>query len=325
MAAQEKVVQPGIRGDTLMKRLLCIPLVCLAAVLATAQIDITLTRKFVDTYNDKVTIDSHFRVDKTSTIHPGSQDGDIHAAGTSPETGMLTVAEVMNAKTEKTKAVKMLTSAVGSGKAIPISGAWRIWSEHGGAQDYVQGEKVPPTKDSGAAHVFEIHPVTNVSGEDVAHTWGPIPGYAYKDADRAFQAYERTHSEIVVGDGTITISTEQAGNNYTQFIAKLVGEPFHLEDGTGVMAAIYDENGELLVNERRLVVASGTPPERILLGMHEGQAVEVVGIPRISLKLLKWRVDNQQNPKCKQGCLKWNLPYELIVAAITDESPPVPD
>jgi hypothetical protein len=308
-----------------MKRLSGTILVCLWTMLAWGQIDITLTRSFIDTYADRVTIDSTFRVDVTSKIHAAKDDGDIHVAGTSPETGMLTVAEVMNAKTEKSKAVKTLMSAVGTGEPVKISGAWRLWSEHGGAQDYVQGQDVPPASNSGAAHVFEIHPVTLVSGEDVAHTWGPIQGYTYKDADAAFQAYERTNSEIVAGDGTITISTEQAGNNYTQFVAKLLSDPFHLQGGTGVMAAIYDENGDLLVNERRLVAASGTPPEEILLEMHKGQAVEVVGIPRISLKLVKWRVDNQENPKCKQSCLKWNLPYELIVAAITNKNPSVPD
>jgi hypothetical protein len=300
-------------------------LFCLCALCASAQIEITLNRSFVDSFADRVTIDSTFRVDVISKVHPASQDGDIHVAGTSAATGMITVAEVMNAKTERSKAVQSLMEAAGSGKEIPISGAWRIWSEHGGGQTYIQGEDVPPVTNSGAAHVFEIHPITKVAGEDVTHTWAPISGYVYKEAGQAFHEYERTNSEITTSADTITISTELAGYNYTQFVAKLLGEPFRLEGGTGVMAAIYDEKGDLLVNERRLVVASGTPPEQALRGMHKGQAVEVVGIPRISLKLVKWRVDNQQDPRCKQHCLTWNLPYEIIVAAITNEHPSLSD
>lgn len=303
----------------------CLLSICLWAIYANAQIEITLTREFVDTYADRVTIDSNFRVDVTSKIHSASQDGDIHVAGTSSETGMLTVAEVMNAKTEKTKAVKTLMDAAGTGQSVPISGAWRIWTEHGGGQTYAQGENVPPVTNSGTAHVFEIHPITKVAGEDVSHTWGPIDGYTYKEASQAFQTYERTNSAITTTNDTITITTELAGYNYTQFVAKLLGDPFHLQGGTGVMAAIYDEEGDLLVNERRLVVATGTPPEKVLLGMHKGQAVQVVGVPRISLKLVKWRVENQQDPRCKQRCLTWNLPYEMIIAAITNNAPPTPD
>jgi hypothetical protein len=70
-------------------------LICVCTVYASAQIEITLRRDFVDSYADRVTIDSNFRVDVTSKIHPPSQDGDIHVAGTSSETGMLTVAEVI--------------------------------------------------------------------------------------------------------------------------------------------------------------------------------------------------------------------------------------
>ena len=238
---------------------------------------------------------------------------------------MLTVAELMNAKTERNKAVKAMTDAKGTNQPIPISGAWRIWSEHGGAQEYVQGADVPVAESSGAPHVFQIHPITNVAGEDVRQTWEPIPVFTYKDADQAFPAYERTRSTISQQDGTVTILTELAAFNYTEFVAKLLGDPFQLKGGTGVMAAIYDKNGDLLVNERRLVFASGTPPEQVILGMHKGQAVQVLGIPRVSLKLVKWRVDHQNDASKCRGCLSWNLPYELIIAAVTDENPPMPE
>jgi len=231
----------------------------------------------------------------------------------------------MNAKTEKTKAVKTLMGAAGTNQPVQISGAWRIWSEHGGEQDYVQGANVPPVDNSGVAHVFEIHPITRVAGEDVTHTWEPIPGFTYKDADDAFQTYERTRSKISEANGTVTIATEKSGYNYTEFVARLLTDPFHLNGGTGVMAAILDKNGDLLVKERRLVFAAGTPPEQTILGMHKGQAVQLLGIPRVNLKLVKWRLDNQNDTKKCPNCLTWNLPYEMIVAAVTDESPSIPE
>lgn len=300
--------------------LLCVS--CFSIETCTAQITISLKSDFVTQFQDTVTIDASFRVDVFSAVHAAKQDGDIHVAGTAPEIGLLAVAEVMNAKTERNGAVKTLTSAKGSDTPVAITGAWRIWSEHGGDQDYHQGADVPVATSSGQAHVFEIHPVTKVNGRDVSHTLEPIPGYEYKDATDAFQLYERTNSQISEADGMVTISTEQAGYNYTQFVAKLLSEPFAMKGGTGVMASILDESGDLLVTERRLVFVGGTPPEQVVQGKHKGDLIEVVGIPRVSLKLVEWRLTHQDDPRCKHQCLTWNIPYEMIVAAVIDENPP---
>jgi len=304
-----------------MKRLWLLLLLCFSFGTCAAQIVINLKSDFVKQFQDSVTIDATFRVDVYSAVHPARQDGDIHVAGTAPEIGLLAVAEVMNAKTERNGAVKTLMGAKGSGTPVAITGAWRIWSEHGGQQEYQQGEDVPVATSSGEAHVFEIHPVSKVDGRDVSHTLEPIPGYTYKEAMDAFQLYERTKSQISEADGMVTISTEQAGYNYTQFVAKLLSEPFDMKGGKGVMASVLDESGDVLVTERRLVFVGGTPPEQILQGKHKGDAIEVVGIPRLNLKLVEWRLTHQDDPRCKHECLSWNIPYEMIVAAVTDENP----
>lgn len=305
-----------------MKRLwLLLLLLCLLFATCNGQIIISLKSDTVKDLQDAVTIDADFRVDVFSKIHTPAQDADIHVAGTAPQIGLLAVAEVMNAKTERNDAVKTLMDAKGTNTPVAITGAWRIWSEHGGQQEYRQGDDVPVATSSGEAHVFEIHPVTKVNGRDVSHTLGPIPGYTYKDATDAFQLYERTKSRISEADGMITISTEQAGYNYTQFVAKLLGDPFDMKGGKGVMASILDEGGDVLVTERRLVFVAGTPPAQILENKHKGDVVEVVGIPRINLKLVEWRLTHQNDPRCKNECLTWNIPYEMIVAAVTDDSP----
>jgi hypothetical protein len=308
-----------------MKRSWILLVLCISIEACTAQIAISLKSDFVKQFQDSVTIDANFQVEALSVVHPAKSDGDIHAAGTAPEIGMIAVAEVMNAKTERSGAVKMLTDAKASGTPVAITGAWRIWTEHGGEQQYVQGAPVPAPKNSGEAHVFEIHPVSKLDGRDVSHTLEPITGFTYKTADDAFRVYERTKSEISETDGMVTISTELAGDNYTQFVAKLLTEPFPLKGGTGVMASVLDEAGDLLVTERRLVFVGGTPPEQAVKGKHKGDLMEVVGIPRVSLKLVEWRLTHQNDARCKHQCLTWNIPYELIVAAVTDENPPSTD
>jgi hypothetical protein len=306
-----------------MKRIWRLLLICLSATVCSAQIQITLKKDFVNQFANRVTIDTNFTVAVTSKIHPANQDGDIHVAGTAPEIGMVAVAEVMNAKTEKTKAVKVLTSAAGTNSPVKISGAWRIWCEHGGEQHYIQGDPVEPPTSSGEAHVFEVHPITTVNGENIDHTWAPIPGFTYKDADQAFPLYERTNSSITDLGDAIRISTEQVGFNYTEFIAKLNEDPHPVADGIFVFVEILDTNGELLVHNRRLVLAKGTEPAKIVGAMHKGQLVQVVGIPRIDLSLVRFRVENHDKNAKTAGALTWNLPYELIVAAVTDPQPDV--
>jgi hypothetical protein len=306
-----------------MKRVGRLLLICLFASVCSAQIQITLNKDFVDKFADRATIETNFTVSVTSKIHSASQDGDIHVAGTAPEIGMVAVAEVMNAKTEKTKAVKVLVDAAGGGGPVKVTGAWRIWCEHGGEQHYVQGEHVNPPTSSGEAHVFEVHPITSVNGKNIGHTWDPIPGFTYKDADQAFPIYERTRSSISDLGSKVMISTEQVGFNYTEFVAKLNEDPHALADGLSVFAEILDINGELLVHNRRLIIASGTDPEKIFRGMHKGQLVQVVGIPRIDLALVRFRVEKHDSNDKTVGALTWNLPYELIVAAVTDPEPEV--
>jgi len=131
------------RKVTIFLLLFCVRAICFG------QIEITLNRSFIQKYANRATITSDFRVEKTSAIHSASQDGDIHAAGAGSEIGMVAVAEVMNAKTERSHAVLQLTGSVSSGQPVHITGAWRIWCEHGGEQQYIQGQPVPAVESSG--------------------------------------------------------------------------------------------------------------------------------------------------------------------------------
>jgi hypothetical protein len=291
-----------------------------------AQVEVTLTKQFIDKYADRVTIDTHFRVDVSSRIHPAKEDGDIHIAGTAPEIGLPAVAEIMNAKDEATQAVKTVKDAeTGAGDhEVDISGAWRIWPEHGGEAEQ-QGETVPILDSSGVAHVFEIHPATSIGTEKVSTTWKPISGYTYKDAEQAFNAYERTHSHVTVAGQKVTISMDIATYNYPHFLAQLLSDPKPIPGGDGMYAyvKIFSLDRDLLVTKRRAVFAADTPPAALLGAKHQGDWIDVVGIPRVSLKLLKWRIENFNKSTWKsKRPLDWNLPYELVIAAMIDANPP---
>jgi len=290
---------------------------------ARAEIQITLQNAFVEKYKDRATIDAAFTVDKAhARPNPPASDGDLHAAGRAPEIGLAAVAEVMNAVLE-IDAVDLIHQAERGGQPLQVHGVWRLWCEHGGDDEQVQGQPLQPFKTTNPPHVFEIHPLLRIGDLDLASSFQPIAGFTYKDATQAFQSYERLPSHIATGDGTVTITTRMAGYNYVDFVIRLNEEPTHLlADGLGVKAAILDTAGDLLVHERRMVAAAGTAPYARLKAMHKGEALHVLGLPRIDLSLLSWRVANNGRVA---GVLDWSLPYEMVLVAAFADTPTGPD
>ncbi len=282
---------------------------------------ITLKNSFIEQFKDRVTIDATFTVGKTSQIHPASQDGDIHIAGTAPEIELAAVAEIMNAKMERNAAVKKIKAIEESHGKIALTGAWRIWSEHGGQHVEAQRENVPPLTDSGAAHVFQIHPVSKVEGRSITHTFAPTAGFQYKDADTAFTAYERTNCQIVPKGNTTTIVTNKVGFNYTEFVIRLNEAPRAVQDGTMVFADVENLQGEDIVKHRRMVFVKDTDAEAALQGLQARDTLHVIGIPRVDLALISWRVSAAADPNQREKfpqVLNWSLPYEMIIVAVVE-------
>jgi hypothetical protein len=312
--------RPGPRGLTAAALWLA---GLLLAAAAQAEIQITLQSSFVEKYKDRATIDAVFTVDKAHPRpNPPASDGDLHAAGRAPEIGLAAVAEVMNAALQP-EAVALVHQAERGGQPLQVRGIWRLWCEQGGDAEHVQGQPLLPFSTTNPPHVFEIHPLLRVGDQDLAASFQPIAGFAYKDAAQAFHSYEQLSSHISTGDGTTTVTTRMAGFNYVEFVVRLNEEPTHLlADGLSVKAAILDTAGELLVQERRMVTAAGTAPYARLKAMHKGEALHVVGIPRIDLSLLAWRVANSARVP---GILDWSLPYEMVLVAAFADTPSGPD
>ena len=281
---------------------------------AQAQIDIVLKRPFIDKYKDRATIEATFVVDKAHAHpNPTKSDGDLHIAGRAEEIGLPTVAEIMNAKTDD-DALQLIHDAEGTGTALTIQGAWRIWCEHGGQDRQVQGAHLDPFTTTNPPHVFEIHPITRIGTHSTTASFIPIEGFDAKEAADAFDRYESKQSKIKVGAGgkTVTVTTAGLGFNYVDFQIVLTENPTKRVDGSTVMAQVLDLDGELLVHRRRMVFIDGTPPATALQAVHMGDTLRVLGIPRINLALVAWRVDHRAE---RPEALTWNLPYEMIVVA----------
>jgi len=304
-------------GDRALAALLLLFLLLPAA--ARAEIRITLQNSFIEKYKDRATIDAAYTVDKTHPRpNPPAGDGDLHAAGRAPEIGLAAVAEVMHAASQP-DAVDAVRQAERSGRPLAVRGVWRLWCENGGDADHVQGQALQPLATANPPHVFEIHPLLRVGEHDLAGSLQPTDGIAYKDAGQAFRAYEQLPSHVSTADGTTTIATRMAGYDYVEFVIRLDEEPTHLlADGVAVKAAIYDDGGDLLVEERRMVAVAGTAPYARVRALHKGDALHVAGIPRIDLALLSWRLANSARVP---GVLDWSLPYEMVLVAVFPDAP----
>lgn len=288
----------------------------LAACSLSAEIRIVLNKDFVDKYKNRVTISDDCFVDKAhQKPNPPSKDGDIHIAVRCSESALPAVAEIMNARFYTT-ALAAVKAATGATQKVPIRGAWRIWCEHGGNETFSQTSPdavSAPFLTTNPDHVFEIHPVLEFNGIPVEKSLRPIQGFTEKDAATAFTSYERTRCRLQDLGSAIAIQTVMAGFNYVKFRIELREAPNAVEDGYQAMAYIKDLDDELLVRRLRVVVPAGTPPYQKFQSAAQGSAFTVLGIPRINLSLVSYRIAHAASTP---EMLDWDLPYEMIIAGI---------
>jgi hypothetical protein len=279
---------------------------------AVANIEITLKNEFIEQFKNTATISVSFVVDKAHVKpNAATKDGDLHVAGRADEVGLAIVAEIMNAASQKT-AVDAIHAAEGKGNAIPLTGVWRIWCEHGGDVEQKQGQPLKPFTTTNPPHVFEIHPITTLNSKSIIGSLHPIAGYKPKDAENAFLKYESLKSHITVGAGTTSVTTTMAGFNYVEFMLVPLDDEQQeeLADGTAIFASARTLDGEILVHKRRMVFVKDSPEEKALKKLKSGEGMHVLGVPRISLKLLSFRASHHTE---NEEMLDWALPYEIAV------------
>ncbi|MBI5021164.1 MAG: hypothetical protein HZB59_06995 [Ignavibacteriales bacterium] len=280
-----------------------------------AQTTITLKNNFIEKYKNRATITATYTIDKAhERPNSAKKDGDLHIAGRAPEIKLPVVAEIMNAKDDK-DAVDLVHQHEGTTDPVKLTGAWRIWCEHGGHSEQIQGKRLSKFTTSNPDHVFEIHPVTKIGDISLLRSLKTIDGFEPKDAERAFTSYEGKQCQIKVDaeKKTTTIITPMAGYNYVEFIMEPNATPFEVEDGTLLMAAVYDTNEDLLVRNRRMIFIKDSEPEKKLKDLKSGDRLHVLGIPRLNLAIVSWRVRNAVE---RPEVLTWNLPYEIIIVAV---------
>ena len=295
------------------KALRVVAILLVAAYCAQAE-TLVLSAHFVSEFKDKATISVKLEVDvhpKTPhSISSGGNDGDIHMAGRADEVGLPLVAEIVNARKES--AALTLLKATAQGANVPVKGVWRIWFEHLGKEDQVQGNEVDVPDTSNPAHLFEIHPITQFGDDPVLDGFVEIPGYAAYPAHVAFPFYEKDPATISAADGSVTITSGEGKYNYAEFVIELSGavQPDG-DDGLFVLANVFDtSDAEDAVTKdvRRMVFVKGTDPANQVLAKSKGERMHVLGIPRVNLSEVMAMATEEPTPA--------NLPYEMIIVAV---------
>jgi hypothetical protein len=297
-----------------------IPAIFLLTTQASIADDILeLNRSFVEKFKNRLTISATYMVDAAhKRPNPASKDGDMHVAGRAIEIGLATVAEIQNAK-DVPDAVNAVKGVEGSGRTIPITGVWRIWPEHGGDNSHIQqsgpGPQFQGSGPTNPPHVFEIHPILKIQGQDLSSTLRPIEGFEAKDAEQAFARYERGSFEITPSEDRVRMRMNMVGFNYVKFLMKVRKRFNREEDGEFISAGIYSEEGELVVHDRRVGFVAGTAPDDKQKSVKVGECILVLGIPRIDLALVAWRIQHGGD------ALRWHMPYEIVAVGVYDDDP----
>ena len=304
----------------------------LALLVSTLQAEtLTLSADFVNRNKNRATISIQFELDahlrSPHRIASSGDDGDVHMAGRASEVQLPMVVEIMNAGLKPQSASIDLMNQTSPGQTIPVTGVWRIWFEHPSPGDQTQGDTVDVPADSNPDHVFEIHPITKFGDQDIANTsFVPIikptatthdvpEDYQAYAASKAFAAYENLRATISVSDTAVSITAKKAGYNYTEFLLEPVGQPMPGDDGTFVLANVYDVSdpeNPVTASPRRMVFVSNTQPEAELKGLARGQMLHVLGIPRVNLAEVAAVSGSEP--------VDMALPYEMIVVAVFPEN-----
>ena len=281
---------------------------------APKEVEIEINNSFIERYKNRVAIQTTFTVDKAMAAPlPPELDGDLHVAGRAPQVALPLVAEIVNARDQKA-AIDLVHDAEGTGKPLKLSGVWRIWPEHAGSAEEDQGKPLPAFVTYKPDHVFEIHPVTGISGVQLLESFTPVKGFKPGGAERTFGIFEKVSCTLTVKPTTVSIVTETGLYNDVEFIMQIADGPqLVVADGRFVIASALGTHGKPLVERLRMVFAKGTPPERAVRLLKGGDRLHVYGMPRLDFAEISRRVrDRGTNP----DLLTRPLPYEIVILGV---------
>ena len=276
---------------------------------------VSLKKAWVEKYKDRATIEATFHIDDAHDApNPASKDADLHIAGRSLQVGIPTVAEIMNART-KPAALQEVRNKKGS--SVKVVGAWRLWFEHPPKAGKLQAQNLnqlpQPLKGTNPDHIFEIHPLSEISAIALGDTFTKIENFKTKEATEAFGRYKKLKAAVRADGSGMTIDSPQVGFNYAEFWMVAKGKPKALKDGGRVVLAdVFARDGEgPVATDIRMIFVPDSAPFAKVASIKSGSELHVLGIPRVSLNELYSFAYSPANTGERRA-----LPYEMIIVGV---------
>jgi hypothetical protein len=264
---------------------------------------VSLKKTWVEKYKDRATIEATFHIDDAHDApNTAKKDADLHIAGRTLQVGIPVVAEIMNAKA-KPAALQEVHNKKGS--SVKVVGAWRLWFEHPPAQAELQAQNLddlpPPVAGTNPDHMFEIHPLSEISAIPLGDTFTKIVNFTPKEA------------AVRADDHGMTIDSPKIGYNYVEFWIEAKGKGKAMKDGgRAVLADVFAANkDEPLAEGIRMIFVPGTAPFAKVSTIKAGSELHVLGIPRVNLNALFTFAYSPANDGTRRA-----LPYEMIIVAV---------
>jgi hypothetical protein len=286
-----------------------IAIICLLVLAPASAQTVTLRKTFVDSLKDKVTFSGTFDVFRFTG--KASEDGDAHGVVSSGIIGLPCVAELMDKRNHRAAAAA-IRSALEKNDSIRLKGAWRMWWEHAGKGDQVQGG-IYNLETANEAHIFEIHPLLEVDTHKIYRSF--IPKGFHQPA-KAFAAYRKRECILVANEKGISITSKMTGYNYVHVLVARPqpGNIEQLEDGLRVKTLVTDSAGAMIGKEETVVIMAGTPAADKFSKLKKGEVMEVVVMPRLSFNAVLQHIEKVP----LNTPVTVPIPYELVIVGLLE-------
>jgi hypothetical protein len=239
------------------RRSVLVLLLLLTAPCSALGAELRLRESLLAAQRDRVTADITAVVDHLgATAHPIGEDCDLHVPLRSRDIRVPFIGEVKNACSEKPPGTSLAFWSdqiyeETHGRAVTVSGAFRLWLEHPptGTTPQTEAARVPWYANSNPDHQVELHPITKIGALDF---FGHVK--RIRDGAQVFTGFGNPQLKTIVkkkltiqritvaGEPYIRLVGTKTGNNHWNLRARVSLAPEALADGTRLRLDILQGN-----------------------------------------------------------------------------------
>jgi hypothetical protein len=310
----------------IIKNILTITSLFLLVSAANSQIEINLKKSFIESIKDKITLTLDYTLDNSNAkkidlytdfyLRRGQSEKhtknstDLIMSGRNGFVGFPVISKIFNAKTDL-EAVEFV--AGNKGNNINLSGVWRLWCNYLGNDTIIQGKNNEVLNDYNPKHIFEVTPVLKINEIYLKGFSEKINPHRVFNAETAIGNYSSAKCQIRINDSLITLTTQGIVYDYADFVLQVNGMPEVKDDGRIILCNVFDDDGNILFKNLRMLFIKDSEPEKTVRKLTKGEKIRVLGIPRIDLNEIDSRIKNSETNK---EVLNGNLPFEMIILSV---------